>query len=174
MNKSERDRLILDNQRLVYYFYERLKKSPLIERNKEDLISEGMLGLVKAAQCFEPDKGCKFATFARRCITNQMLMFIRKLNKQNCEVSLYAPIGYDKEGNEMMLEDVLADDGKDIDNCIYRMDLDVFGNSQSPRAKNVLNLYLQGHTQREIATAEGISQSYVLRIIKRLKEKMSQ
>lgn len=170
MNKSERDKLVLDNQRLVYYFYEQLKKSPLIENNKEDLISEGMIGLVKAAKCYEPDKGCKFATFAGRCITNQMLMYIRKLNKQNCEVSLYAPIGYDKDGNQLLLEDVLEDKRDIEEQGLCNIEFDRFIQKLTEKKRAILQAYSQGYTQKQIAEIVGLSQSYVSRIVAKLKK----
>ena len=82
MEQLERDRLITDNVKLVYYIYEKLSKNKITLRYKDDIVSEGMIGLIKAARNFDETKGCKFATFAARCIQNEMLMFLRSLNKR--------------------------------------------------------------------------------------------
>ena len=113
MEQSKRDRLILDNQRLVYYLYEQLSKTDIVKNNKDDIVSEGMLGLIKAADTFDETKGFQFCTYAGLCIRNAMLMYIRKLNKHwHKEVSLYTPIGEDNEGNRICDADVIQSDAE--------------------------------------------------------------
>ena len=98
MQQLDRESLVLDNQRLVYHMFDKLSKNQITITHKEDIISEGMVGLVKAANKFDPDKGVKFSTFAGSCIRNEMLMYLRKLNRQvPYEVSLNEPIGYDED-----------------------------------------------------------------------------
>ena len=93
MEQLERDRLITENIRLVYYVYEKLSKNDITVRYKDDIVSEGTLGLIKAARNFDGDKGYKFATYAVRCIRNEMLMFLRRLNRQvPYEISINTPI----------------------------------------------------------------------------------
>ncbi len=102
--------LVTDNMRLVYYLANKLGETGFVKNNFEDLISEGMVGLVKAAKAFDPSKGVKFATFASRCVTNEMLMYIRRNKKHEENVLLSAAIGRDSEGNELLLSDILADE----------------------------------------------------------------
>lgn len=171
---SEQDRLVLENQRLVYYVYERLSKNSLTRTYKDDLISEGMLGLVKAAQGFDVSRGCKFSTYAAQCIRNQMLMFLRKLNKHSCEVSLCAPVGKDGEGNEILFEDILEDSFDIAEETMVKIRYETFTSRLKPRHRHILEAYAQGYTQKEIAAIVGLSQSYVSRIMYKLKKRFKE
>lgn len=160
---DEQSQLVEKNIRLSYFMYERLTKTSLIIRYRDDLISEAFVGLVKAAETYEPDRA-KFATYAARCITNQMLMFLRKLKKYECEVSLYAPIGSDDNGNELLLLDTIAD-GYDMESARVEFLTASQHIGKLPlRQKRMLDLRGQGLTHAEIGKKLGISQSYVSRI----------
>ena len=104
---SVKNELITHNLRLVVYIAKKFE-SPTLEL--EDLISVGTIGLIKAVQSFDVDKNIKLATYASRCIENEILMYIRKKSRQNLEVSLDEPLNYDKDGNELLLADVLENE----------------------------------------------------------------
>lgn len=174
-----RDVLIERNLRLVAHIVKKYNNSG---RDAEELISVGTVGLVKAVNTFEVDKGHKLATYAARCIENEILMLLRSERKQAREVSLYDPIGTDKEGNEINLLDIIESEEKDI---VEKMALDsnvrkLYQHVEAaltPREKQVIHLRygLYQHspvTQREIAKQLGISRSYVSRIEKKALEKL--
>lgn len=162
--QSCREKLITDNLRLVYFCYRKLQTKALTVRYKDDLISEGMLGLVKAANSFEPGRKTKFATYAIMCIRNQMLMYIRKLNKfMPYEVSLFKPIGHDDYGNELCLTDIIEDETQLQEEAIERMQLTEFLAKQKPIDQKILSALEIGYKQREIAAHLGYSQSYISR-----------
>lgn len=171
--QSYRDRLVEDNIRLVYYVYEKkLNKTHLTIDYKDDLISEGMLGLVKAAGSYSPERSAKFATYATQCIRNQMLMFIRKLNKfAGKEVSLYAPIGNDGEGNELCLADVLEDKKSPQDMHLAAIEFNEFVEKQKPLDQKLLKASVVGYRQREIAEMYGFSQSYISRRLRVVRQR---
>lgn len=172
MEQSERDKLVLDNMRLVYYTYERLSQTDMIAAYKDDIIQEGMVGLVKAAKNFDPSKGFKFATFAVRCIRNEMFMFMRSLRKSwNTEVSLYTVVGQDKEGNETYLEDTLEDVEHDPQRETEKKLLQEFLASQKPSDRQIAEYICQGYTQREIAQKMQMLQPTVSRRISKLKKR---
>ena len=110
-DKGAREKLIEHNLRLVAHI---VKKYQNQSDDKEDLISIGTIGLIKAIDSFSPDKGTKLATYAARCIDNEILMLFRSTKKMRNDVSLYDPIGFDKEGNEICLIDVVKDEEQDI------------------------------------------------------------
>lgn len=170
--QSCREKLVTDNLRLVYFCYRKLQTNALTVRYKDDLISEGMLGLVKAANSFEPDIKTKFATYAIMCIRNQMLMFIRKVNKfMPYEVSLFKPIGHDNYGNELSLADIIEDETQVQEDAIERMELTEFTAKQKPIDQKILSALEIGYKQREIAAEIGISQSYVSRRIRKMRSR---
>lgn len=169
-----RNRLIEHNLRLVAHI---VKKFDNTGEDQEDLISIGTIGLIKAIESYQPDKGTKLATFAARCIENEILMHLRSLKKTRKDVSLHDPIGTDKEGNEITLIDIL---GTDTDEVVDKVQLKIekskiFRNLDilDEREKEVVigRFGLDGggeeRTQREIARELGISRSYVSRIEKR-------
>ena len=174
-----RDDLIERNLRLVAHI---VKKYSVPGRDTEELISVGIVGLVKAVNTFEVDKGHKIATYAARCIENEILMLLRSERRQTKEVSLYDPIGTDKEGNEINLLDIIESEDEDV---VEKMSLSgdikrLYENVESvlsDRERQVIcmryGLYQKKPvTQREIARRMGISRSYVSRIEKRALEKL--
>ena len=111
MRQYDRDKLVTDNLRLVYHLFNKLKQTAIVADNKEDIISEGTVGLVKAANTYDPTKGVRFSTYASRCINNEMLMYIRRINKRTAnEVSLYKVVARDEEGNNISYADILPTD----------------------------------------------------------------
>ncbi|WP_420824556.1 RNA polymerase sporulation sigma factor SigK [Sulfobacillus harzensis] len=170
--------LIEHNLRLVAHVVKKYHNSG---EDPDDLISIGTIGLIKGIDSFDPDKGVRLATYCARCIDNEVLMHLRLRKKTNREVSLYDPIGVDREGNEISLLDVLGTEGDVVADAV---ELDVvmewvrdFVQDLTPKEKLVLDLRfgLHGHqrlTQRDIAKKLGISRSYVSRIEKRAVRKI--
>ena len=170
MTQYDRDKLVTDNLRLVYYLYEKLTKNPLTEKYKDDIVSEGTVGLVKAAKSFDPTRKVKFSTYASRCITNEMLMFIRRLNKQiPHEVSLYAPIDKDDDGHTLRYADILSDDENDPESSIYDTVVEAFLAKQNDIDREILEALRQGYKQKEIAEIVGIRQPTISRRMKKLR-----
>lgn len=177
-DQHARNVLIEHNLRLVAHI---VKKFENTGEDQEDLISIGTIGLIKAIESFSEGKGTKLATYAARCIENEILMHLRALKKTKKDVSLHDPIGQDKEGNEISLIDVLKSDSEDvIDTIQLNMELEKvkeYINVLDDREKEVIigrfGLDLKREkTQREIAKELGISRSYVSRIEKRALMKM--
>ncbi|AHV96395.1 RNA polymerase sporulation sigma factor SigK [Paenibacillus sp. 7124] len=169
-----RNLLIEHNLRLVAHI---VKKFDNTGEDMEDLISIGTIGLIKAIESYRPNKGTKLATFAARCIENEILMHLRSLKKTRKDVSLHDPIGTDKEGNEITLIDILGSDTDDVikevdlkieKSKIYR-NLDILDDREKEVVVGRFGLDTGGEerTQREIAKELGISRSYVSRIEKR-------
>lgn len=153
--QPEREKLVNDNIRLVYFMYEKLRKTPFVERNKDDIISEGLLGLTKAANRYDFNKGTKFASFASICIRNEMLMFIRKNEKSYMhEVSLNTPIGYD-EKQEITLQDILPSEETLEESVIAKLMIEDYIKKQPDKDQKILRMSLQGKTKKEIASEMG-------------------
>lgn len=180
---AARDELIVHNLRLVVYVAKKFETSGV---GLEDLISIGTIGLIKSVNTFSPEKNIKLATYASRCIENEILMHLRKISSQKLEVSLDEPLNVDWDGNELMLSDVLGSNGDEIDNDIEYEDekrvLRRVIETLTPREKTIIDMRygLSGGkelTQKEVADSLGISQSYISRlekrIIKRLGDKMN-
>ena len=172
-DKGAREKLIEHNLRLVAHI---VKKYQNQSDDKEDLISIGTIGLIKAIDSFSPDKGTKLATYAARCIDNEILMLFRSTKKMRNDVSLYDPIGFDKEGNEICLIDVVKDEEKDINDVIIqqlaieKIDKNLDALTERERDIIIRRFGLGNHeeeTQQEIAKSYNISRSYVSRIEKR-------
>ena len=172
--------LIERNLRLVAHI---VKKYNNINNDVDDLISIGTIGLIKGISSFDPSKCTRLATYAARCIENEILMSIRAGRKQRYETSLQAPIGMDQEGNEISLLDILCTEN---DTIFDQVDLDIevrklYQNIRvilKPREKEILLLRYglnnqEEKTQREIAEQMGISRSYVSRIEKKALKKLS-
>lgn len=173
-----RNELVEHNLRLVAHL---VKKFDGTGEDSDDLISIGTIGLIKGIDTFDPGKGTKLATYAARCIENEILMHLRSLKKSRGEVSIYDPIGVDKEGNEISLMDVLASQGEaisdKIENEFEQRALLEKVKKLSRRERLVLELRYglmnnPRRTQREIAKALGISRSYVSRIEKKAIQKL--
>jgi len=167
--------LVADNIRLVYYLAQKLGATEFVKQNKDDLASEGMVGLVKAARAFDPAKGIKFATFASRCINNEMLMFMRRNKKHEGDISLYAAVCGDAEGNELLLLDTLCADESNIERAERVADavsdLRDLTVRLTGREKRILGYINAEMTQNIMAAELGISQSYVSRLVKKIRAK---
>jgi RNA polymerase sporulation-specific sigma factor len=129
-----------------------------------------MLGLIKAAKSFDESRNVKFATFASMCINNQMLMYIRKINRYyGKEVSLYQPVNIDNEGNTLCYADLIAAKGMPQEALPAMMGIEDIIKRQKPRDRRMFITYCKGYNQKEIGKMFGLSQSYVSRIINNLK-----
>nr|DAV32092.1 MAG TPA: DNA directed RNA polymerase subunit [Caudoviricetes sp.] len=176
-----RNELIERNMRLVAHV---AKKYQSPEDEMEDLISIGTIGLIKAVETYKEDYGSRLATYAARCIDNELLMHFRAKKKTSKEVSLYEPIGTDKEGNQIQLLDVVVSEDEDVvelleqDRKVRRLNEIIPQTLSGRELFIIINRYgLYGKktmTQREIARKLGISRSYVSRIEKRAIEKLRQ
>lgn len=176
-----RNELIERNMRLVAHV---AKKYQSPEDEMEDLISIGAIGLIKAVETYKEDYGSRLATYAARCIDNELLMYFRAKKKTSKEVSLYEPIGTDKEGNQIQLLDVVVSEDEDVvelleqDRKVRRLNEIIPQTLSGRELFIIINRYgLYGKktmTQREIARKLGISRSYVSRIEKRAIEKLRQ
>ena len=176
-----RNELIERNMRLVAHV---AKKYQSQEDEMEDLISIGTIGLIKAVETYKEDDGSRLATYAARCIDNELLMHFRAKKKTSKEVSLYEPIGTDKEGNQIQLLDVVVSEDEDVvelleqDRKVRRLNEIIPQTLSGRELFIIINRYgLYGKktmTQREIARKLGISRSYVSRIEKRAIEKLRQ
>lgn len=176
-DKSEEAKSILieKNLRLVVYIARKFENTGI---NVEDLISIGTIGLVKAINTFKTDKNIKLATYASRCIENEILMYLRRNTKTKSEVSIDEPLNVDWEGNELLLSDILGTDVdiiyKNLEEEIDRDLLDRAINKLSSREKQIIELrygiHLGGYekTQKEVADMLGISQSYISRLEKKI------
>ena len=169
-----RQMLIEHNLRLVAYIARRFDNTGV---NIEDLISIGTIGLIKAVNTDRSDKNIKLATYASRCIENEILMYLRKNANQTAEVSFDAPLNTDWDGNELLLSDILGTDGDtvlrpledDVDRQLLRMAVERL--SEREREIITLRFGLNGReekTQKEVADSLGISQSYISRLEKRI------
>ena len=171
---AARNKLIEHNLRLVAHI---VKKFDNTREDIDDLISIGTIGLIKAIESFSPEKGTKLATFAARCIENEILMYLRSLKKTRKDVSLHDPIGTDKEGNAITLLDILGTEPDEVlDNVQLKIEkskiyqnLDILDEREKEIVLHRFGLDGDGEerTQREIARELGISRSYVSRIEKR-------
>ena len=175
-----RNELIERNLRLVAYI---VKKYSAGEKNNEDLISIGTIGLIKAVDSFDADKGIRLATYASRCIDNELLMLFRSEKKRSKEVYLSDSIGSDKEGNEISLIDVIEAEDEDITDKILMQEnlrkLDSYMNTVlNDRERKIIYMRYgipdgaKEYTQREIAQIMSISRSYVSRIEKKALKKL--
>lgn len=171
--EKAREMLIVHNLRLVVYIARKFESTGI---GVEDLISIGTIGLIKAVNTFCPEKNIKLATYASRCIENEILMFLRK-NSQRAEVSIDEPLNIDWDGNELLLSDVLGTDPDTINLHIeHEVERDVILNAVSKlsdRERVIMEMRfgLNGrkeHTQKQVASLIGISQSYISRLEKKI------
>ena len=177
-DETAKQRLIEHNLRLVVYISRRFENTGV---NLEDLISIGTICLIKAIGTYRRDKNIKLATYASRCIENEILMHIRKIANQKTEVSLDEPINMDYDGNELLLSDILGTDEdmilrpleENVDLCVLRQAL-----GQLPEREReivAMRFGLEGRkelTQKEVAQKMGISQSYISRLEKRIMQRL--
>ena len=173
-----KNRLVEHNLRLVVYIARRFENTGIL---LEDLISIGTIGLMKAISTYRLDKKIKLATYASRCIENEILMHIRKTAREKTEVSLDEPINMDGDGNELLLGDILGTEEdvvfkpleEDVDLCVLRQSL----RELPQRERDLINMRfgLEGRrevTQKEAAQQMGISQSYISRLEKRIMQRL--
>lgn len=171
--------LIERNLRLVAHV---IKKYQYLDEDPEDLISIGTIGLIKAIVTFNPDKGNRLAAYASKCVENEILMYLRAKKKTSKEISLYEPIGTDREGNEIKLYDIIETEDADVPEKIHLKEniqklYEKVETELSQRERLVLKMRYglyngEEYTQREIARQLGISRSYVSRIEKSAVEKL--
>ena len=172
---SARQKLIEHNLRLVVYIAKRFDNTGI---NIEDLISIGTIGLIKAINTFRPDKNIKLATYASRCIENEILMYLRKNSNTKTEVSLDEPLNTDWDGKELLLSDIMGTDEdvvmRPIEEDVERQILHRAVDKLTEREKRIVSMRFglggrQPLTQKEVADALGISQSYISRLEKRIR-----
>ena len=173
-DEKAKSKLIERNLRLVVYIARKFDNTGV---DIDDLISVGTIGLIKAVNSFDFDKNIKLATYASRCIENEILMHLRRVVRMRCEVSLDEPLNVDGDGNELLLSDILGSDEnqisqrleQDAERAVLRRAVD----SLSPRERQIMELRFGladgiERTQKEAADALGISQSYISRLEKRI------
>ena len=178
-DQTARNMLIEHNMRLVAHV---VKKYQCQDYDTEDLLSAGTIGLIKAVNTFDVDKGSRLATYAARCVENEILMLLRAGKKRAKEVSLFEPIGTDKDGETVSLVDVIEmENPKTIDQLILDQDIkelyQAFDQKLTENEKQVISMRYglfkgKEHTQREVAGVLGISRSYVSRIEKKALAKL--
>ena len=166
--------LIEHNLRLVVYIAKKFENTGI---GIEDLISIGTIGRIKAVGTFCADRGIKLATYASRCIENEILMYIRKTGNQKVEISLDEPLNVDWDGNELLLSDILSGDedsvSRNLEECEERAAVKEAISNLPPRERTIIELRFgiggkKEHTQKEVADMLGISQSYISRLEKRI------
>ncbi len=171
---TARQKLIEHNLRLVVYIARKFDTNNFI---LEDLISIGTIGLIKAVNTYKSDKNIKLATYASKCIENEILMYLRKINRLKTEISLDEPLNMDWDGNELLLADIIsAEDNPVYSNVEKESELKVLieaMNNLKEQDRNIINLRfgVDGHkrkTQKEVADLMSISQSYISRLEKRI------
>ena len=173
-DRDARDTLIRHNLRLVVHV---TKKYYAAQSSQDDFISIGTIGLIKAVNTFTPERSIKLATYASRCIGNEILMYLRKSSNRRQEASIDEPLNVDGDGNELLLSDILGSDEnqisqrleQDAERAVLRRAVD----SLSPRERQIMELRFGladgiERTQKEAADALGISQSYISRLEKRI------
>lgn len=173
-DEEKREQLIVHNLRLVVYIAKKFE-GPCA--NVEDLISIGTIGLIKAVKTFKPEKNIKVATYASRCIENEILMYLRKMNNVKTEISIDEPLSVDWDGNELLLSDILGSDGEEVNRELEMEDerqllLRMIG-TLNAREKIIMEMRFglgsfEEHTQKQVADRMGISQSYISRLEKRI------
>lgn len=172
--KKARELLIIHNLRLVVYIAKKFETTGI---GIEDLVSIGTIGLIKAVKTFKPDKNIKLATYASRCIENEILMFLRKASQYKNEISIDEPLNTDWDGNELLLSDILGteDDivNKGIETEVEKQVLREEINKLEEREKMIMQMRFglvtgREMTQKQVADKVGISQSYISRLEKRI------
>ena len=180
-DREAREVLIHRNMRLVAHI---VKKYQGTDYETEDLLSVGAIGLIKAVDTFNPDKGSRLGTYAAKCVENEILMLFRAGKKYSKEVSIYEPIGTDKDGETVSLMDVLEQEGKEaLEQVILNQDVrnlyESIEKNLNDTEKTVIRMRYglfdsNEYTQREVAKVLGISRSYVSRIEKKAMEKLKE
>ena len=173
-SEAARNRLIEHNLRLVVFIARKFENTGV---QAEDLISIGTIGLIKGVNTYKTDRGIKLATYASRCIENEILMYLRRSCKLKLEVSLDEPLNVDWDGNELLLSDILGTDGEEVsrelEDEVDRRLLWAALSRLSPRERRIVEMRFglkeqPPRTQKQVADAMGISQSYISRLEKRI------
>ncbi len=173
-DEQSKNELIVHNLRLVVYIARKFDTAPT---GIEDLISIGTIGLIKAVNTFCPERNIKLATYASRCIENEILMHLRKVASKRNEISIDEPLNTDWDGNELLLSDILGSDGDEVGRGLEQEDerrqLKCFVNDLPPRERQIMEMRfgMNGYpeyTQKQVADTLGISQSYISRLEKRI------
>lgn len=176
--ESARQQLITHNLRLVVYIAKKFENSGVYV---EDLISIGTIGLIKSVNTFRPEKNIKLATYASRCIENEILMYLRKANSHKTDISIDEPLNVDWDGNELLLSDVLGSEPDEVNRDIEYDDekklLLKTVSALPERERLIMDMRFglgeyKEHTQKEVADILGISQSYISRLEKRIIERL--
>ena len=179
-DRQARDKLIADNLGLVYSVVARFAGRG---HDREELVQIGSIGLIKAINTFNPGKNIKLATYASRCIENEILMYLRRSSKTKLEVSIDEPLNVDWDGNELLLSDILGTDedliSKDIENEVERKLLGKAIEKLSGRERMIIEMRFglntaggEEMTQKEVADRMGISQSYISRLEKKIMKRL--
>ncbi len=177
-NFEHRELLVIHNLRLVVYIARKFENTGI---GIEDLVSIGTIGLIKAVNTFRPSKKIKLATYASRCIENEILMYLRKTAKSKNEMSIDEPLNVDWDGNELLLSDVLGSDSDSVNRNIELQDekkqLLRCVKNLSDRERQIMTMRFglfgsKEYTQKQVADILGISQSYISRLEKRIVEKL--
>ena len=172
-DSEAKEKLIKHNMRLVAHVVKKYTGAA----ETDDLISVGSIGLIKAVNSFSPDKNIKLATYASRCIENEILMYLRRMVRLRCEVSLDEPLNIDWEGNELLMSDILGTEpdlvSKNIENTVEKQLLWNAISKLGNREKEIMKMRFglsgrQEKTQKEVADLLGISQSYISRLEKKI------
>lgn len=179
LSKEARDMLITHNLRLVVYIAKKFENTGIMV---EDLISIGTIGLMKAIGTFNPEKNIKLATYASRCIENEILMYLRRNQKTRSEVSIDEPLNMDVDGNELLLSDILGTDSDvisrgledEIDRQLLQESMKILGGREKKIVQLRFGLGGDGEekTQKEVADMMGISQSYISRLEKKIMKRL--
>ena len=176
--ENVKEKLITHNLRLVVYI---AKKFDAVGAGTDDLVSIGTIGLIKAVNTFRPERNIKLATYASRCIENEILMYLRKTSSLKSEISIDEPLNIDWDGNELLLSDILGSDANEVSAGIEQEDertlLYALIENLSGRERDIMNMRfglsgLAEHTQKEVADILGISQSYISRLEKRIIDRL--
>ena len=176
--KEAKDKLIVHNLRLVVYLAKKFENTGV---QTEDLISIGTIGLIKAVETFKPEKKIKLATYASRCIENEILMHLRRTTKLKLEVSFDEPLNVDWDGNELLLSDVLGTEpdviSRDMEDEVELELLNKALSKLTERERAIIDLRFglgngEAQTQKQVAETMGISQSYISRLEKRIMKRL--
>lgn len=173
-DEDARNRLVVHNLRLVVYIAKKFESSGVA---MDDIISIGTIGLIKAVNTFSLEKKIKLATYASRCIENEILMYLRKASNRRQDASIDEPLNVDSDGNELLLSDILGSDpdmvGQQLEQAVEHQALRQAISRLNPREQQIMEMrygLLDGHerTQKEVADEIGISQSYISRLEKKI------
>ncbi len=177
-NLERRELLVIHNLRLVVYIARKFENTGV---GIEDLVSIGTIGLIKAVNTFRPSKKIKLATYASRCIENEILMYLRKTASRKNEMSIDEPLNVDWDGNELLLSDVLGSDSDSVNRNIEQQDekrrILCLVQELSDRERKIMTMRFglfgsKEYTQKQVADMMGISQSYISRLEKRIVQKL--